>query len=470
MAATVKACKVLVSNTRSSLLLPYILSDIFHTSRVSYSFSYAFRCDEANCCKVFQSGLTRNHITARWLHSSSSYSANKDYYKILGITRKASASEIKKSYYQLAKKYHPDTNKAADASRRFQEVSEAYEILSDESKKSQYDTWGSSSSQPPPGRSSGAGPSQQGFEGFHATIDPEELFRKIFGDATQFRKGFGQQAQGFADTIFGFGAASEVVMNLSFQEAARGVNKDIAVNVVDTCQYCKGSGAEYGSKVIKCPYCNGTGMESFSTGPFVMRGTCRKCHGKKVFIPRPCMECEGKGQSVQRKTVTVPVPAGVEDGQTVRMPVGKKEIFITFRVADSTYFTRDGADIYTDVNISLAQAALGGSIRIQGLHEDIDLRVPPGTSSHTTQRLAGKGVARVNSWGYGDHYVIIKIDVPRNLTTEQRNLLLAYAQTLKGTKGTIDGVAKDDKENCMDSEDVKQEEGFFATLKNKIFG
>lgn len=210
----------------------------------------------------------------------------------------------------------------------------------------------------------GYGP--QGFSQhwqYRSTIDPEELFRKIFGD---FKTGgMGGGFEDFAESKYGFGSAQEVIMNLSFSQAARGVNKDIEVNMIDTCLKCSGSRCELGTKPGKCQYCNGTGMETISTGPFVMRSTCRYCQGSRMYIKYPCNECDGKGQTVQRKRVTVPVPgtflfqkpplmtymkffpAGVEDGQTVRMTVGNKELFITFKVEKSRYFKRDGSDVHT---------------------------------------------------------------------------------------------------------------------------
>lgn len=268
----------------------------------------------------------------------SSSLTQKDYYQILGVSKNSSAKEIKKAYYQLAKKHHPDTNKNdQDSSKKFQEVSEAYEILSDDTKRREYDTFGQTTEQMhrSGGSAAGAGAGAYGNQGFgqqqwqyHSTVDPEELFRKIFGNA-----GFKSDFNDFADTQYGFGAAQEVTLNLTFAQAARGVNKDIILNVVDTCQKCRGSRCELGTKLTKCDYCQGSGMETVSTGPFVMRTTCRYCSGSGQYNKYPCMECEGKGQNVQRKKVTVPVPAGVENGQTVRMAVGKREIFITFKSA-----------------------------------------------------------------------------------------------------------------------------------------
>ncbi|XP_055686457.1 protein tumorous imaginal discs, mitochondrial-like isoform X2 [Lutzomyia longipalpis] len=360
-----------------------------------------------------------------------------NYYDILGVSKGATAKEIKKAYYDLAKKYHPDTNKDdPNASKKFQEVSEAYEVLSDETKRREYDTFGQTSEQM--GRAGGAAHGPQGFSQhwqFRSTIDPEELFRKIFGEG-----GFRPGHDDFAESQFGFGAAQEIIVKLTFAQAARGVSKDLEVNVVDTCPKCRGSRCEPGTKPGRCQYCNGTGMETISTGPFVMRSTCRYCQGTRQYIKYPCGECDAKGQTVQRRRITVPVPAGVEDGQTVRMNVGNKELFITFRVEKSNYFRRDGADVHTDASISLSQAILGGTIRIQGVYEDQIIQIMPGTSSHTRICLSGKGMKRVNSYGHGHHYVNVKIQIPTKLSSEQKALIQAYAELEEDTPGQILGV------------------------------
>ncbi|VDP03050.1 unnamed protein product [Soboliphyme baturini] len=349
----------------------------------------------------------------------------------------------------LAKKYHPDINKDdPQAARKFQEVSAAYEVLSDESKRQQYDQLGSAGgfaeASAPGGGDAGTG---QTWQGFQSTIDPEELFRRIFGDINlgKGRGGFsGWTFDDFAETNAGFGSSQEVIMNLSFQEAARGVDREINVNVVDICPRCNGKKTEPGYKTVKCPFCDGTGMETFSQGPFIMRQTCRRCRGTGQYNKNPCLECEGTGNTVQRRNVVVPVPAGVEDGQTVRMTVGKKEVFITFKVAKSDKFRREGADIHSDVAISISQAVLGGSIHIPGIYEEIHLQIPAGTSSHTKIRLAGKGIKKVNSYGYGDHHVHIRIKAPRwalrSLSDRQKAVITVYAEMEKDTEGSIRGV------------------------------
>ncbi|XP_041358506.1 protein tumorous imaginal discs, mitochondrial-like isoform X2 [Gigantopelta aegis] len=455
-----------------------------------------FNRDVGSCCMVnttpcsfvfaqnkLNVGISRcPHLTFVANLHTSDHRRKRDYYEVLGVPKNADAATIKKAYYKLAKKYHPDMNKNdPDGQTKFQEVSEAYEVLSDVEKKRDYDSFGMSGS----GTGQGAEWARQagnmgGFEHFHGSIDPEELFRKIFGSAGFGMSGFGNMND-FEESKFGFAPASEIMMDLSFQEAARGVNKEININVKDTCPKCLGKKAEPGTKPITCPQCNGTGMETISTGPFVMRTTCRRCYGQRVVIKTPCTECNGKGNMILRKKVVVPVPAGVEDGQTVRMPVGKQEVFITFKVAKSRIFRREGADVHSDVAISLSQAVLGGTIRVPGIYDDILLNITPGTHSHERIRQPGKGINRVNSYGYGDHYIHIKIKVPTKLTSEQKALILAYAELEKNTEGTINGVAhtksagKKDGESKLNTEDKNDDdddddESLLGKLKRRLFG
>ncbi|RXN24183.1 dnaJ -like protein [Labeo rohita] len=368
------------------------------------------------------------HVICKMSFHTSSPARKQDFYQILGVPRTATQKEIKKAYYQMAKKYHPDTNKEdPQAKEKFAQLAEAYEVLSDEVKRKQYDTYGSA------GFDAGqAGAGHQQYWGRGSSIDPEELFRKIFGEFSG--------ARGFGDFNAIFDQPQEYVMELTFAQAAKGVNKEITVNIEDMCQRCGGKGHEPGSKVQHCGNCNGTGMETVNTGPFVMRSTCRRCGGRGSVITSPCTACRGTGQTKQRRTVMVPVPAGIEDGQTVRMPVGKKEIFITFRVQKSPIFRRDGADIHSDVMISVAQAILGGTVRAQGLYETVNLSIPAGIQADQRIRLSGKGIPRVSGYGYGDHYVHVKIKIPKMLTDRQRALLMSYAEDEADVEGTVNGV------------------------------
>jgi len=369
--------------------------------------------------------------------SAPTSNSSKDYYNTLGVSQEASQKEIKKAYYQLAKKYHPDTNKGDNsAQKKFQEVSEAYECLSDESKRKQYDAFRGG------GFGGGGGDPFAGFAGapggggwnFQSSMNAEDLFKTIFGD----------RASPFGDTGstgFDFGASvpQEYQMNLTFIEAAKGVEKELNVSLMDTCETCAGTGNQAGTSPDRCTPCSGTGMETVSTGPFMMRSTCRRCHGKGVFNQHPCFTCRGSGQTKQKKKVKVPVPAGIENGQTVRLQVGSREIFITFRVDSSDYFQRKGADIHTDAKISFAQAVFGGNIRVAGVYEDLTLQIPSNTPSHTRMKMTGKGLKKVSGYGYGDHFIHIKIEVPKCLNEKQRALLTAYAEIEGDTPGTVNG-------------------------------
>ncbi|KAK6619540.1 Protein tumorous imaginal disc [Polyplax serrata] len=447
------------------------------SSILKHSYANCYRCKIIISKSCPSSSFLQNfhpfpQYGVKKFHTTAKTQKKRDFYDVLGVPRNASAKDIKKAYYELAKKYHPDTNKDdPNSAKKFQEVSEAYECLSDTSKRKQYDQWGTTAEQMGGmgGASTSGGQTGKGFSNhewhFRSTMDPEELFRKIFGDAGMKGGGFGE-FEDFSDT-YGFGAAQEVTMKLTLTQAARGVNKDVVVNVVDTCPACAGSRAAPGTKPVKCQYCNGTGMETISTGPFVMRSTCRYCHGSRTYIRHPCLECEGKGNTIQRKKVTVPVPAGVEDGQTVRMAVGKREIFITFRIEKSDYFKRDGADIHTDATISLSQAILGGTIRVQGIYEDQTIQITPGTSSHTRIRLSGKGMKKVSTLGYGDHYVNIKISIPTKLNGKQKALIQAYAELEEDTPGVVHGVTykKDGSKVCVTEPQV-----LLQSIRNALLG
>lgn len=358
-------------------------------------------------------------------------SGKEDYYKTLGIKKDATAKEIKKAYFQLAKKYHPDVNKTKEAQEKFQEISEAYEVLSDDTKRQEYDTFGSSPS-------GAGGPGRRGGEWqYKSTVDVNEIFRRAFG----FGGDGGFNWDSFADSQFGHSQAQEMVMDISFEEAVRGTQKNIFVNVVEDCPRCRGTQVEPGYKKVSCPFCNGTGMISQRLqGGFFYQASCNRCGGSGHYNKNPCQECEGHGQSVQRRQVSFNVPAGTNDKDRVRFQVGKNQIYMVFNVAPSLKFRRDKDDIHCDVEINIAQAVLGGTVKVPGIVEDTYVHIPPGTSSHTKMRLSGKGVKRLHSAGYGDQYIHIKVAVPSYLSAEQRALMLAWAATEKTKSGTIKGL------------------------------
>ncbi|XP_056442797.1 dnaJ homolog subfamily A member 3, mitochondrial-like isoform X1 [Gadus chalcogrammus] len=408
-------------------------------------------------------------------HTSTPVRDKEDFYSILGVARTASQKDIKKSYYQMAKKYHPDTNPDDPSSKeKFAKLAEAYEVLSDEVKRKQYDTYGAAGFDP--SRGGGGAGQQQYYRAGSASVDPEELFKKIFGEFSGGR--------GFGDFGSMFDQRPEFVMELTFAQAAKGVIKEMTVNIDDACQRCEGKGSEPGTKVSKCNYCSGTGMETVSTGPFMMRSACRRCGGRGSIMTTPCVLCRGSGQTKQRQTVKVPVPAGVEDGQTVLMSVGKKEILVTFRVQRSPVFKRNGMDIHSDAMISIAQAILGGTARTQGLYETISMQIPAGCQVDQTIRLQGKGIRKMNSYVYGDHYVHIKIRVPKKLSRKQQALMISYAEEETDVPGTVNGVTMptgggssssarsatqgQDKQPQHEDEKEEEGEGFFAKLK-KMF-
>uniref|UniRef100_A0A6Q2ZM04 DnaJ homolog subfamily A member 3, mitochondrial n=1 Tax=Esox lucius TaxID=8010 RepID=A0A6Q2ZM04_ESOLU len=393
-------------------------------------------------------------------HTSCRSTNKQDLYDVLGVPRTATQKEIKKAYYQMAKKYHPDTNQEdPKAKEKFAKLAEAYEVLGDEVKRKQYDTYGAAGFDP--SQAGGGSGGQQYWRAGGTSVNPEEMFRKIFGEFAG--------TQGFGDFNSMFEQRPEFVMELTFNQAAKGVNKELTVNLEDVCPRCDGKGSEPGTKVQHCHYCSGTGMESINTGPFMMRSTCRRCGGRGSIMTTPCVMCRGSGQTKQRQTVTVPVPAGVDNGQTVRMPVGKKEVYITFRVQKSPVFRRDGVDIHSDVLISVAQAILGGSAQVQGLHSTIDIQIPPGCQADQKIRLQGKGIRRMNSYSYGDHHVHIKIRVPKKLTNRQRSLILKYAEEEAEVEGTVNGVTATDKGRlvvtCARTPLTREQTSYFSALK-----
>lgn len=367
--------------------------------------------------------------------------SKRDYYEVLGISKGASDTEIKKAYRKMAKKYHPDANPDnKEAEAKFKEVNEAYEVLSDPQKKAAYDQYGHSAFEQ-------GGMGGGGFSGGFSGMDMGDIFSGIFGDG-----GFG----GFGD-IFGGGGSrrrgpqrgSDLYMNLtiSFEESMFGCKKDIAVNVSETCPDCKGSGAKAGTTAETCPHCQGTGQEKVTTRtPFGMAQTvrsCSHCNGEGKIIKEKCPKCGGKGNVNVRKTVTVDIPKGIAHGQSIRKRgiggAGSRggengDLFVQILVTPSKQFQRQGNDLYTDVSIDIVQASLGAEITIPTIDGDEKYTIKPGTQPNTKITIRGKGAYNVrNERARGNLIVTLKVVVPTELKKEQKELLEKLGDSFNGT-------------------------------------
>ncbi|MCL4303174.1 MAG: molecular chaperone DnaJ [Anaerolineae bacterium] len=356
-------------------------------------------------------------------------SNKRDYYEVLGLAKSASPEEIKKAYRQMARKYHPDVNKEPDAEDRFKEVNEAYEILSDEQKRSLYDRFGHAGV----GGVGGFG----GFQDFGGFRDPFEIFEEVFGGLGGF--GRSRRQRGGPRR----GADLRYEMTLEFEEAVFGLEKEIEVPRQETCNTCNGSGVEPGTSPIRCPECNGTGEIRRQTGFFINIGTCPRCQGRGEIITSPCRECRGQGRIVKTRRLSVKVPAGVDNGTQIRLsgegesgalggPPGN--LYVVIRVKPHVYFRRNEDTIHLELAINITQAALGDEVEVPTLDGKEMMTIPAGTQTGDTIRLRGKGVPRLrrdgSNMGRGDQIVTLQVRTPTNLTKEQRHLLLELGKTL----------------------------------------
>lgn len=345
----------------------------------------------------------------------------RDYYEVLGLTKSATKDEIKKAYRKLSKQYHPDINKEPGADEKFKEIAEAYEVLSDEQKKARYDQFGH---QDPNQGFGGGGFGGGGFGGF------EDIFSSFFGgggrrDPNAPRKGDDLQYR----------------MNINFEEAVFGKETEIEVPKDETCETCHGSGAKPGTQPETCSHCGGSGQvnQAIETpfGRMMNRSTCRHCSGAGKVVKEKCTTCRGAGKVQKRKKIKVNIPAGVDDGQQLRVagqgepgvnggPSG--DLYIVFRVREHEYFERDGDDIYYELNLTFPQAALGDEIEVPTVHGKVKLKIPAGTQSGAQFRIKDKGVKNVHGYGMGHQYVIVKVVTPTKLTEKQKQLLREFAE------------------------------------------
>ncbi len=344
----------------------------------------------------------------------------RDYYEILGVEKTATQQEIKSSFRKLAKKYHPDVSKEANAEEKFKEAQEAYAILSDESKRSQYDQYGHQAFQ---GASGGAG----GYD--FSDFDFSDIFGDIFGGGFGFNFGGGGRSSNRPRK----GNDILVRINLSFDEAVHGCTKEIKLNVSEKCSECNGKG---GHKSKTCPDCHGSGSvtthQRTMFGTFASKSTCSKCNGKGETYETECKKCHGHGQVTSNKTIEVKVPAGVDTGNQLRL-AGKGEAssnggqpgdaYLEFNVSNHKLYIRDENDIYLKVPISITEATLGVKKDIPTLTGIVTLTIPAGSNTNDKHRLKGKGISDVNTKRHGDMYVLINVITPEKLNKEQKKLL-----------------------------------------------
>lgn len=347
--------------------------------------------------------------------------SKRDYYEVLGLSKGASADDIKKAYRNLARQYHPDVNKEPNAEAKFKEVKEAYDTLSDPAKRERYDRFGHEDPQ--------AGFGGAGFGGADFG-DFGDIFDMFFGGGGKRRNPNAPRK----------GADLQYSMTLEFKEAVFGKETDITIPREDQCDTCHGTGAKPGSKVETCSVCKGTGQqETVQNSPFgrvVNRRVCSACQGQGKIIVEKCPDCRGSGRVRKRKNIHIKVPAGVDDGAQLRVsgegepgvnggPPG--DLFIVLRVKEHEFFDRDGDNIYCEVPITFTQAALGDEIEVPTLDGKVKLKIPEGTQTGTNFRIKGKGVPRLRYSGRGDQHVKVVVVTPNKLSDEQRELLMKLA-------------------------------------------
>ena len=366
----------------------------------------------------------------------------RDYYEVLGVSKTATDAELKKAYRQLAKKYHPDINPGdKEAEAKFKEASEAYAILSDPEKRRQYDQFGHAAFEQGGGGAGGFG----GFGGFDFSGDMGDIFGDIFGDlfgGGRSRKSYNGPMQG---------ANVKINMRISFMEAVFGVDKRIEINLKDECPHCHGTGAKPGTQPETCSKCGGKGQVVFTQqslfGAVRTVQTCPDCHGTGKIVKEKCTDCGGSGYIKNKKTIEIPIPAGIDSGQSVRIR-GKGEpgvnggprgdLLVGINVDRHPIFQRQDFDIYSTVPISFVDAALGGDIKIQTVDGEITQNIRPGTQTDTRIRLKGKGVPTIRNKNVrGDHYVTLVVQVPEHLTNEQKDLLRQFDASVRGDNQSV---------------------------------
>jgi molecular chaperone DnaJ len=360
-----------------------------------------------------------------------------DYYTLLGVEKTASEEDLKKAYRKKAIQYHPDKNQGnKEAEEMFKKVSEAYEVLKDPQKRAAYDRYGHAAFQ----QGGGAGPrGPGGGGGFH---DPFDIFREVFNQGG----GGGGGGGGIFEEFFGGGGGRDggrdgsdlrYDLEISLEDAARGIEKEISFRKAVTCERCDGSGAEPGSKKITCPTCRGAGQIRRSGGIITFTQACPTCGGAGTKIEKPCTACKGEGRTAKTTKLNVRIPPGVDTGSRLRS-VGNGEagmaggqpgdLYIVISIAEHEIFERQNDDLFCEIPIKFTLATLGGSIEVPTLSGKASLKIPVGTQSGTTFRLKGKGMPSLRGGHHGDQLVRVHVEVPTSLTAEQRKKLEEFAQ------------------------------------------
>jgi molecular chaperone DnaJ len=374
--------------------------------------------------------------------------SKRDYYEVLGVSRTASEQELKSAYRKLALKYHPDRNPDdKTAEEKFKEAAEAYAVLADADKRARYDRFGHA------GVGGAAGP---GGAGFDPTIfaDFNDIFAGL-GDVFGFGDLFGGRRRGGAMR----GADLRYDFEIAFTEAASGVETTIQIPREETCDTCRGSGAKAGTSPETCRQCGGRGQVRYQQGFLTIARTCGRCQGSGKVISKPCETCGGAGRTTRDRKLTVKIPAGIASGQRLRLygegehgvgggPPG--DLYVVVHVREHEFFHREGDDLYCEMPVHFPTLALGGTLAVPTLDGHYTLEVPGGTPSGHRFRVKGKGMPNVGGRGVGDLYVIVRADVPRKLTKEQKQLLEQFAKTLGKAPGAASSTASGDDRPFFD--------------------
>lgn len=368
----------------------------------------------------------------------------RDYYEVLGVSKGVADDELKKAYRKLAKEYHPDLHPGDKvAETKFKELNEAYEVLSDKDKRGKYDQFGHAGVDPNFNPGGGFG----GF-GDMGDIDLGDLFGSFFGGG--FGGGGGSRRNGPQK-----GETLRASVNVSFEEAAFGCEKEIILNRTEQCDVCKGSGCESGTTAEVCPDCHGSGQVRIQRGgggfSFATTATCTRCRGSGKIIHQPCKACSGAGEVRRQKRLNVTIPAGIDNGQAISLrgqggagknggPAGDLHVVVTVRPHD--IFRRDGTSVYMEQSVTFLQSTLGADIEIPTLDGKVNWSLPEGAQTGTTYRLKGKGIPSLNGRGRGDQFVTIKVRIPTGLTRAQKDALNAFGVAMGEVAGGEDDAPK----------------------------